>query len=64
MGKYYAWRITDDLKRTFNWSPEGRKRRSLEMKSEREGERVVKQKTVTPKDAVNGQIRRKAGEYQ
>jgi hypothetical protein len=45
------------------WSPEGRKRRT-EMKWEREVERVMKQKNLTPEDAVNRELWQKATEKQ
>jgi hypothetical protein len=55
-------------KRIMTWSPEGRRRRRIrgrpEMKWEREVERVMKQKNLTPKDAVNRQLWRKATENQ
>jgi hypothetical protein len=44
----------------MTWSPEGR--RIPEMKWEREVERVTKQKNLTPEDAVNWQLWRKAAE--
>jgi hypothetical protein len=37
----------------YFWSPEGRRRARPEMKWEREVERGMKQKNVTPEDAVN-----------
>jgi hypothetical protein len=41
----------------MTWSPEGRRRRGRpEMKWEREVERVMKQKNVTPEDALNRQL--------
>ena len=44
-------------KRILTWSPEGRKRRERpEKKWEKEVERVMKQKNLTPKDAVNRQM--------
>jgi hypothetical protein len=45
----------------MTWSPEERIRRvRLEIKWEREVERVTKQKNLTPEDAVNRHIWRKA----
>jgi hypothetical protein len=41
-----------------------KKRGRPEMKWEREVNRVMKQKNLTPEDAVNRQIRRKATENQ
>jgi hypothetical protein len=50
-------------KRIMTWSPEGRRRRGRpEMKWEREVERVVKQNNLTPENAVNRQLWRKATE--
>jgi hypothetical protein len=51
-------------KRIMTWSPEGRRRGRPEMKWERGVERVMKQKNLTPEDAVNRQIWRKATENQ
>jgi hypothetical protein len=53
-------------KRIMTWSPEGRRQRRgrPEMKWEREVERVMKQKNLTPEDAVNRQLWRKATENQ
>jgi hypothetical protein len=48
----------------MTWSPEGRRRERPEMKWEREVERMMKQKHLTPEDAVNGQLWRKATENQ
>jgi hypothetical protein len=50
-------------KRIMTWSTEGRRGRP-EMKWEREVERVMKRKNLTPKDAVNRQLWRKATENQ
>jgi hypothetical protein len=46
--------------RIMTWSPEGRRR--PEIKCEREVERVMRQKNLTPEDAVNRQLWRKAAE--
>jgi hypothetical protein len=52
-------------KRIMTWSLEGRRRRGrFEMKWEREVERVIKQKNLTPEDAVNRKLWRKATENQ
>jgi hypothetical protein len=49
----------------MTWSPEGGRRRGRpEIKWEKEVERVMKQKNLTPEDAVNLQIWRKATENQ
>jgi hypothetical protein len=49
----------------LTWSLEERKRRGrLGIKWEREVERVMKQKLLTPEDAVNRQIWRKANKDQ
>jgi hypothetical protein len=52
----------------MTWSPKGRRRRRRrgrpEMKWEREVERVMKQKNLTPEDAVNRQLWRKTTENQ
>jgi hypothetical protein len=39
-------------KRITTWSPEGRRRGKPEMKWEREAERVMKQKNLTPEYAA------------
>jgi hypothetical protein len=51
-------------KRIMTWSPGGRRRRRgrPEMKWEREVERVMKQKNLTPEDSVNRQLWREATE--
>jgi hypothetical protein len=41
-----------------------KKRKTPEIKWEREVERVMKQKNLTPEDAVNRQLERKAAENQ
>jgi hypothetical protein len=52
-------------KRIMTWSPEGGGRRGRpEIKWEKEVERVMKQKNLTPEDAVNMQIWRKVTENQ
>jgi hypothetical protein len=49
----------------LSWSPEGReRRRRQERKWERKLERVMKQKILTPEDAVNRKIWRKGTEKQ
>jgi hypothetical protein len=62
MDKYYTRGITDGLKRTLNWSPEGRKRRRPKMKGKKETKSVLKQKlhsktanmTESDKEPVTG----------
>jgi hypothetical protein len=51
-------------KRIKTWSPEGRRRGRPEMKWEREVEREMMQKILTPEDTVNRQLLRKATENQ
>jgi hypothetical protein len=44
-------------KRIMTWSPEGRRMRGRpKMKCEREVERAMKQKNLTPEDTVNRQL--------
>jgi hypothetical protein len=43
-------------KQIMIWSLEGRRRGRSEMKCEREVERLMKQKNLTPEDAVNRQL--------
>jgi hypothetical protein len=51
-------------KRIMTWSPEGRRRGRPEMNWEKEVERVMKENNLTPEDAVNRQLWRKASENQ
>jgi hypothetical protein len=65
MDLYYVWKITNGLNDAMTWSPEGRIRRGRpEMKWEREIERVIKHKNITPEDAVNWKLWQKATEDQ
>jgi hypothetical protein len=52
-------------KQIMTWSLEGRRRRGRsEMVCEREMERLMKQKNLTPEDAVNRQLWRRTTENQ
>jgi hypothetical protein len=51
-------------KRIITWSQEGRRRGRSEIVWEREVERVMKQKNLTPEDGANRQLWRKATENQ